>query len=134
MSSTGSRKNNRDTDFVWNFVTVQQKQENNEWKDAEPGFVGSNKDRCTCLFCGKQFSALAHRIRAHVGQLKGNDVFLCPGVTKQPDETEVRFEERKAQFAGAKARCMSSAAEKEAARKKQRNRQTQYIGLLPLDI
>ena len=50
MSSTGSRKNNRDTDFVWNFVTVQQKQENNEWKDAEPGFVGSNKDRCTCLF------------------------------------------------------------------------------------
>ena len=77
MSSTGSRKNNRDTDFVWNFVTVQQKQENNEWKDAEPGFVGSNKDRCTCLFCGKQFSAQAHRIRAHVGQLKGNDVFLC---------------------------------------------------------
>ena len=92
MSSTGSRKNNRDTDFVWNFVTVQQKQENNEWKDAEPGFVGSNKDRCTCLFCGKQFSAQATRIRAHVAQLKGHDVFLCPGVTIQPDETVQRFE------------------------------------------
>eukprot|EP00976_Prorocentrum_cordatum_P018973 384496-Prorocentrum_minimum.AAC.1 len=41
-------------------------------------------------------------------------------VTKQPDETEQRFEERKAQFVGARARCLSSAAEREAARKKQK--------------
>ena len=121
MALSEGRKNTRESDFVWNFVTVQQKQENNEWKDAEPGHVGSDKDKCTCLFCGKQFAVLAQRIRAHVAQLKGNDVFLCPGVTKQDDETEQRFEERKAQFAGARARCLSFAAEKEATnRKKQK--------------
>ena len=83
MASSESRKNNREPDFVWNFVTVQVRQENNEWKDAEPGHAGSPKDRCTCLFCGKQFTAQASSIRAHVAQLKGDAVFLCRGVTAQ---------------------------------------------------
>ena len=84
MASTESRKNTREADFVWAFVTVQKRQDNGEWKDAEPGVHGSCKDKCTCLFCGKQFAAHANRIRAHIAQLKGQDVFLCPGVEKQP--------------------------------------------------
>ena len=120
MTSSESRKNNREADFVWAFVTVQKRQENGEWKDAEPGVHGSCKDKCTCLFCGKQFAAHANRIRAHIAQLKGQDVFLCPGVEKQPDETEQRFEERTQQFESAKTRCLSAAAEKEATRKKQK--------------
>ena len=89
-------------------------------KDAEPGFHGSPKDKCTCLFCGKQFAAQVSRIRAHIAQLKGQDVFLCPGVEKLPDENEQRFLERKHRFESAKARCLSAAAEKEATRKKQK--------------
>ena len=60
MASSESRKNNREAEFVWAFVTVQKQQENGEWKDAEPGHAGSAKDRCTCLFCGKQFGKQLH--------------------------------------------------------------------------
>ena len=52
MASSESRKNNREADFVWAFVTVQKRQDNGEWKDAEPGHHGSPKDKCTCLFYG----------------------------------------------------------------------------------
>eukprot|EP00959_Pyramimonas_sp_CCMP1952_P418623 8769693-Pyramimonas_sp.AAC.1 len=48
MASSESRKNNREADFVWAFVTVQKRQDNGEWKDAEPGVHGSPKDKCTC--------------------------------------------------------------------------------------
>eukprot|EP00959_Pyramimonas_sp_CCMP1952_P087692 1834882-Pyramimonas_sp.AAC.1 len=72
VPSTGEkRQNNRETDFVWGYVSVQLKDDS--WKDAEPGFAGSPKDKCTCLFCGKQFAAQASRIRAHVGQIKGQN-------------------------------------------------------------
>ena len=71
-------------------------------------------NKCTCLFCFKQFAALASRIRAHVGQIKGQDVFVCPGVKKQPEETEQCFEIRRAQFQNAKDRCLAAAAEKES--------------------
>eukprot|EP00959_Pyramimonas_sp_CCMP1952_P124308 2598944-Pyramimonas_sp.AAC.1 len=41
MASSESRNNIREADFVWAFVTVQKLRDNGEWKDADPGHVGS---------------------------------------------------------------------------------------------
>ena len=43
MASTESRKNTREADFVWAFVTVQKREENGEW--------GVAYDVCTDVHC-----------------------------------------------------------------------------------
>ena len=57
------------------FVTVQKLQDNGEWKDADPGHVGSTKDKCTCLFCGKwAVGVCCHNIHADTSHMRSSAV------------------------------------------------------------
>ena len=45
MSLSNAKRNNREKDFAWCYVTVQVKE--NECKDAEPGYGGPPSGKCT---------------------------------------------------------------------------------------